>query len=226
MERIIVSILEICLVAGIYLLFFSGKNGNRIRGSFLGVSRGITEIALGRVGCSIKGGKNQKGFFRKQIIAIRKSKYEKEVWSSCLTLKNLALVQKEIPMSSDFILEQLMENSIVIKPVYAKILTSYRGGATAEAFEIFYDEIPTRSAKLFGAILLKLDQINPAELVEQMVAFQEAMASERVTQGMKKAEKNSIIITMFATATIFALLLNFAIVVVFMDTMSMLGQVF
>ena len=82
---------------------------------------------------------------------------ERELFNSCIVLKNLAMVHQDMPMSGDFILEQLMECSKSLKNVYAD---------------------------------------------------------------------KSLITTMAATATIFAMLLNFTIVVVFMDALKMVEQIF
>lgn len=151
---------------------------------------------------------------------------EKEIFNCCIVLKNLAIVHREMPMSADFILEQLMESSRSLRNVFADMLSAYRNGRGEAAFSLLYAQVPVKQAKSFAAILAKMDRINPAELVAYMTAFEETFAAERMTKGMKRAERKSLITTMMATASIFAILLNFTIVVVFMDTLNMLGQVF
>ncbi|MDD4377198.1 MAG: hypothetical protein PHH48_03500 [Eubacteriales bacterium] len=220
----IIIISEILFSAGCYLIFIRNNQRRRIKGSVRLGTRNLSQILWERIN-SIKG---------KEVIAnseisnfrIKKGQYEKEVFNSCITLKNLAIVQKEVPMSQDFILEQLMENAVALKPVYAEVLLEYRSRGSQHVTDVFVKYVPSKSGKNFAAILSKLEKINPAELLDQITAFEEVISQERKTRAMKKAERNSIIITMFATATIFALLLNFAVVVVFMDTISMLGQVF
>ena len=59
-----------------------------------------------------------------------------------------------------------------------------------------------------------------------MEVFQNMMAEERMTAAVRAAQKNSVLITALASASIFALLINFAVVVVFMDTLGMLGHLF
>ncbi|SCJ95795.1 Uncharacterised protein [uncultured Eubacterium sp.] len=153
-------------------------------------------------------------------------KAEKEVFHCCIVLKNLAIVHREMPMSADFILEQLMESSKTLRNTFADILSAYRNGKGEDAFAILYSRIPIKECRSFANILSKMDQINPAELVAHMTAFEETFASQRMTKGMKRAERKSLLTTMIATASIFAILLNFTIVVVFMDTLNLLGQVF
>lgn len=153
-------------------------------------------------------------------------KYDDELFNSCVTLKNLAIVQSDQPLSADFVYEQLLINSKLLKPLYGEMLTLYRKGSDKEAFEVLSKKINSKQAKNFSLILSKLDQINPAELIEQVMVFQEAMSDVRMTFQIKKTDRNSIITTLFSTATIFALLLNFAVVVVFMDTLNTLKGVF
>lgn len=151
---------------------------------------------------------------------------EREIFNSCIVLKNLAMVHKDMPMSADFILEQLMECSKSLKNIYADILSAYRLGQGEEAFLILPKRIPLKAASNFAAVLSKIDKINPAELILHMAAFEETLTGERMTKGMNRTEKKSLITTIAATAAIFAILLNFTIVVVFMNTLNMLGQIF
>ena len=151
---------------------------------------------------------------------------EGELYSSVITLKNLAIVQQKRPLSADFIFQALMENSTSLRSVYEEMITLYRSGKDEEAFKLFGQRTGSRTGRNFAAILSKLDKINPAELVSQMEVFQNVMAEERMTAALRSAQRNSIIATMWATAAIFALLINFAVVVVFLDALTMLENLF
>ena len=52
------------------------------------------------------------------------------------------------------------------------------------------------------------------------------MAEKRMTQAMKIAQRNSVLTTVWSTATVFAFLINFAVVAVFLDTLTMLKTIF
>ena len=56
--------------------------------------------------------------------------------------------------------------------------------------------------------------------------FQNMMAEKRMTQAIKTAQRNSVITTIWSSATVFSLLINFAVVAVFMDTLNMLKNFF
>lgn len=151
---------------------------------------------------------------------------EREIWNSCIVLKNLAIVHRGQPMSCDFILEQLMECSRPLSNVYADILSAYRNGRGEHAFELLQEQVPVKAARYFSFILSRIDRIDPGELISHMEAFEETFAAERMTRGMRRAEQRSLITTVAATAAIFAVLLNFTVVVVIMDAMRLLGQAF
>lgn len=119
-----------------------------------------------------------------------------------------------------------MENSGRLRPVYEEMLTLYRSGRDKEAFQTFAERTGSRTGRNFAAILSKLDRINPSELVKQMEVFQNVMAEERMTSALRSAQRRSIIATVWATAAVFALLINFAVVVVFLDALSMLENLF
>lgn len=152
--------------------------------------------------------------------------HDRELFSSSVILKNLALVRQETPLSADYIYENLMENSNLLKPMYSEILTLYRSGRDEEAFKIPATVIGTKAARHFGAILAKLDKLNPAELTMQMEIFQNMMTESRMTYAVKRMQRNSVIVTSLAAVSVFALLINFAVVVVFMDAVNILNNVF
>ena len=170
-------------------------------------------------------GKNKKpfhGLWRR----LQRDRLEREIWNSCIVLKNLAIVHRGQPMSCDFILEQLMTCSRPLSNVYADILSAYRNGRGENAFDLLYEQVPVKAARYFSFILSRIDRIDPGELISHMIAFEETFAAERMTRGMRRTERRSLITTMAATATVFAVLLNFTVVVVLMDAMRLLGQAF
>lgn len=150
--------------------------------------------------------------------------YEGEIYNSAVLLKNLAIVYKNTPVSVDFMLEELIEGGGRLKNVYSDILSAYRNGKEKDSFSFLLEKVPTKVGKHFTILLEKLDQINPVELVHYIDAFVETLASERKTERMKRADKKSLIVTVFSTISIFMIMLNFTVVVVFMDALRLLGQ--
>ena len=162
----------------------------------------------------------------KAISRINSDRIEQELLNSCLMGKNLAIIYSGKPMSADYIIEELMRSSKLLKPVYAEILSEYRKGRDKEAFEILYSRVPVKAAKSFSMILSKIDMINPAELSEYMDSFEEMLADQRLTKGIQNGEKQSLIVNITVTLSIFALLMNFTVTVIFSKAQLLLADIF
>ena len=170
---------------------------------------------------------------KEKSISYIKSKYKKfgvgageqEIYASCILLKNLAIVHKEKPLSMDGILEELIEGSTHLKPVYGEVLLRWRSGEGERSFSSIYEHIPCKASENFSRILSKIDSINLAELVEAMKSFEEAFSGERITLAMKRSYIKSVISTVSAVAGVFAILMNFVVVVVFMNMKDMLTSI-
>ena len=160
------------------------------------------------------------------IMKNNKEELDKDLFKSSVILKNLSLVKRDTPFSADYMYEKLMENSTNLKPIYGQMMTLYRNKRDTEAFKILPTIVGTKASKNFAMILSKLETLNPAEMENQMELFQKSMMENRMTSAIKRVQRNSMILTVMATATIFALLLNFVVVVVFMSTLDVLNNVF
>ena len=145
---------------------------------------------------------------------------EKDLYQAAILLKNLAIVRKEYPVSLDYMLEELSRDSGSLRPVFQQMLSIYRSGKYDEAFKFFGSSVRSKYGRSFALILSKLDRINPYELVSQIDVFIGIIREVRTTEAMKQAERRSLIITVFATASVFACLVNFCVVVVFLDTLA------
>lgn len=162
----------------------------------------------------------------KWIVKNKKEIPDRELFRSSIILKNLSLVRRESPLSADYIYEKLMENSGYLRPMYAEMLSLYRSGRDEDASEVPVVYVGTKAAKNFALILSKLDKLNPDELVQQMDIFQDSMIDKQMTYAVKRVQRNSIIITTLSAISVFALLINFVVVVVFMDSMRLLSSIF
>jgi len=162
----------------------------------------------------------------KILTKSRADKLDKELYSSCIVLKNLAIVQSEAPLSADTMLETLAKSSKLLKPIYAETLSYYRTGRSENAFKYFGDAVGTSMGKTFAGLLSKLDKVNPEELKEQTIAIQDAMSERRLTQGYKKAQSNGVITMVLSTVAVMAVMMDFLVVVIFMDLMQMMTSTF
>ncbi len=220
MDRIIVEIFFIYIL-GIYYTFLKDDNKLKIKVSYLKIGkRKIKQVF------SEKSLQKITDQFWEQYAYINRERYEKEIYNSLLILKNLAIVQQNIPMSRDFIVEQLMKNTKLLRQNYADLLLYDRSGKNIQFKSLLLKKAPLNSVRRFSLILECIDKVNPVELLEQITALEEIMAEEKQTYSIKRAERNSIITTTIATISVFVLLLNFTIVVVFMDSIKIMESVF
>lgn len=168
----------------------------------------------------------EKGRLRERLRSrfgrVRQGLMDQEIYNSCLLLKNQAIVQKDAPVSADALIEELMNSSVLLKDVYGDMLFRLRSGMGEASFSVMEERIGTPSARAFGRILSRLDSINPAELVSSMRAFEEAFAADRVTRAVRRNYIRSMVSMVFGMSAVFAVLMDFVIVVVFLDMMTML----
>ena len=162
--------------------------------------------------------------FQKQIGLIDDA--EKDLYHSAILLKNMAIVRKDYPVSLDFMIEELSKGAGKLRPVFQEMLTTYRSGRYDEAFRYFSDSVKSEYAVSFVSVLSKMDKINPFELVSQLDILISVIREERITKAMKKAERRSLIVTAFATASELVCLVNFCVVAVFLDMLSKLRFIY
>ena len=160
------------------------------------------------------------------IVKNNKNRIDKELFNSSIILKNLSLITQQSPFSADYMYEKLMENSTFLKPVYRQMLTVYRSRESQNAFKVLPLTLNTKTSKNFAIILSKLERMSPVELTKQMDVFQKNMMDQRMTYAIKRVQKSSMVLTVLSTITVFAILLNFVVVVVFLDTIQALNQLF
>lgn len=159
-----------------------------------------------------------------QIRKRRGEKYDDEIYSACVLLKNMAVAQKDHPWGADFIFTQLLDSTKLLKPMIADMLLTYRLGNADEAFRQLAERIGTQRGREFVQILSKIDSLNPIENVEQLTIFQDNLQEQKLTEELKKAESRSNIVYATTTVTVLVLIVNFAMIVIFMDAMSQISN--
>lgn len=153
----------------------------------------------------------------------RGERLDRELYTSIITLKNLAIIQEQEPLSADTIFEKLMNASKDLRPIYAKMLSMYRQGDISKAYHYFASAVGTKNGRSFAMTLEKIDRVNPAELKEQVISLQEVMSEERYTKGLNTAENKGNITFTMATIICVILSINMVVVCVLMDVLNSLG---
>lgn len=167
-----------------------------------------------------------KGFWKRLVSKyhIGESNMLREIYGLSLILKNLAVISSNKEMNGDYIISSLLEASSKLKGILALVLKEMRKGKINE------DEIlnlcPTRECREFMSIIIKVDVIEPRVLANSIEVFMEKVEGQMLTKALELEERKSLIVTLLSTSSIFALVINFAIVVVLYEGLSMLGNVF
>jgi len=156
-----------------------------------------------------------------------KSKCNVEIDSCFSQLKNMAISmsQKEKALSSDYIIREITKYTKVTKPYFSRLSGFCCDGRYEEGQQYFINSIGTESSKSLAGLLVKLDFIQPSEFVSQIELYQSQMGEQRKT-GMKKTrEAQGNIVFLIALISGFTILINFLVIVIGIDTVSMLQKV-
>ena len=156
---------------------------------------------------------------------IKYSKLNKDLISASICLKNLSIIMNEEAMTTDYVLELLIDNSKELKPYLIKCLMIYRLGNKDKAFIYLKEAIDGKNMEEFVGILRKFDEVNGSKLTKQIESFSHCLIEERSTYKRKLGDKYNLLYTALVTVNIFALLINFTIVVIFTDALNMINMI-
>ena len=91
-----------------------------------------------------------------------------------------------------------------------------------EAAELFSEMTGTRAGRDFAVLLIKWDQLNPPELVENLLSYEKSMKSIRITAQKRRDEIISELIYFPAVLNILIIFINFIYVAYFIEQKEML----
>ena len=75
-----------------------------------------------------------RGRISELVKRVSRESMEQELFASCLILRNLAIIQKDKPLSLDHMLEELMDASDALRSVYEDVLFRWRSGQGNQSF--------------------------------------------------------------------------------------------
>ncbi|WP_240416485.1 hypothetical protein [Paenibacillus periandrae] len=149
-------------------------------------------------------------------------KYKKnlEVYRAVSQLKNLIIIKKERPPGSLYILEQLNKFTKITKPIFNRMLMMWTMGQKEEACKYFIEAMDTDHAQEIGSLFEKLDGLNPVELKNQLILFQEDFKQKRQTEKLKQNQYKSHLIYAVVIISLLAVLTNFLVLGFLMDLLK------
>lgn len=159
------------------------------------------------------------------LVRYSQGKKNIELYRAMSQLKNLAITKADRPPGSTYILEQLKKFTNVIRPTFTIMQSMWDRGQKDEACDYFQKSIGTPEAEAFASIIRKIDEMNPVELKQQMILFQEVIRRQRETEKVKKNEFRSNLIYGVVTISILTIFVNFLVVGFFVDMLTDLQNI-
>ena len=160
-----------------------------------------------------------------QINMRNKAKMNIEIDRCLSQLKNIAKTMSGNAMSSDYIIKELSKYTKVTKPYFLRLLGFWYEGRYKEGQEYFSNAIGTEEARELAGIFTKLDYLAHDEFISQLEMYQNQIRSKRKTNAQKANERQGNIIFLIAMLSGIIILINFLVVVIGIDAISMLQKV-
>lgn len=159
------------------------------------------------------------------LVANRKVRIDREHLNAMTQLKNLCIAQEENRVGGDYLIEQLFKNSDVTKPAYTKLLGYWRMGQTRAGCEAFGQMLDTKISRELANIFEKIDALDHRAVIDQIIIYQSFIREERMTRHEKRQEILSYILYAPVVASAFMIILNFMVIVIWLDTMDMIQNI-
>lgn len=151
-------------------------------------------------------------------------RYNDELYLAVSQMKNSFIIRKSRPPSGQYILEEVMRYTDKTKPIFNRFLNYWMAGEKDLAIEYFDKAIGTKEAQSLSQVFNKLDEINPAEMREQLETYQMIYRTERETNKKKRNEVKSLILFALVIATSLVILLDLLVVGFFIDFIDQLQE--
>jgi len=224
-DMVISIVVSFVLTIGCYLLSDLGKwSWSLKRRAYL--RNGIAEsLNKSRSMKTLFSGSRKSVFIENTKRMIRKhqeQKMDREILESITFLRNLAVLNKSVTGSSDFMIEKLSEYHGSLQPVFIKMLKLLRVNKAKEAAELFAKTVGTPAGKEFAGLMIRWDKLEPDELIETLYSHEKSMKAIRMTEQKRRDEIISDLIYFPVVINILVIFINFIYIAYFIDQKEML----
>lgn len=162
------------------------------------------------------------GIIMKYINEENKKKKDAELYGIITQLQNIAITQKDEPTTLTYMLRRIVKFSKKTKPAFIEMLKYIDINEMGKAKENFVKHIGTSLSRDFAHILIELDNIEPKKVIDQLDVLNERILNENKLNKQKNAERFSNIIYLLPTVLVFAILINF-IIIIFANVMQFIS---
>lgn len=140
-----------------------------------------------------------------------KKKQDMELSSIVIQLQNIAVSQEKAPTNLSSMLLRIVGFCSYTKAGFVKMISLIDQDREDEAKQAFINEVDTILGRDLAHILIQLDKLNPAKVVEQLNLLEERIRNENLTIKNRKEEFHSNLIYMIPVVLCFVILLNFVV---------------
>ena len=166
-------------------------------------------------------------FWKDWLKRRRLQAVEREIYEGISFLRNLLTLNAGRDIRADQVLEQLSCRQGVLKPVYLRMLGLLRLNRHREAIAVFHQESGGDPAGgEYASLLIKWDEIDPADLAEIMISMQRSFREKKITRQKRQDEVISDLIFLPVMLNVVVLFLNFLVVAFFLQQQEMLSVLF
>ena len=197
---------------------------------YLSISKGFSSIGILLIVIAILITSPRNSFLGKPtpfayiistFIKARQNKIDRELFRIVIQLKNLSyLGQDNYGYSSDYIIEQLTEFAETTKPIFLRMLSIWQLGDREGASNYLAKKLNTKTGKDLASLFLKLDFLDIKELKEQINAYQATVKAENHTRAERRNQSRANILYGFAVLTASLIILNFIVIVLYIDVIK------
>lgn len=140
-----------------------------------------------------------------------KKKQDIELSSIVIQLQNIAVSQEKSPTNLSSMLLRIIGFCNFTKAGFIKMISLIDQDREEEAKQAFINEVDTILGRDLAHILIQLDKLNPAKVVEQLNLLEDRIRNESLTIKNKKEEFHSNLIYLIPVVLCFVILLNFVV---------------
>jgi len=140
-----------------------------------------------------------------------KKKQDMELSSIVIQLQNIAVSQEKAPTNLSSMLLRIVGFCNCTKTGFVKMVSLIDQDREDEAKQAFINEVDTILGRDLAHIIIQLDKLNPAKVVEQLNLLEERIRNENLTIKNRKEEFHSNLIYMIPVVLCFVILLNFVV---------------
>ncbi len=178
--------------------------------------KGISAIRV------VKIFKKQAGKARAELKSLKKirsvmgaRKVRREMLEGTALMRNRIAACEGKKITTDVMLEELIADSDVLRYPYSRMLSLVRTEEHRKAVNEFAAIVNEKDAAEYAEMIIRLDDMDPADVYDSVISFQKNMKEERITEIKKRDEAVSDILYLPVVLNLLIIFFNFLYVTYF-----------